>query len=142
MKKWIVICVFLIISLSSLLVIILWGSTFNLHTTAEKIGAGVLMVLGIGFLFLIPVFSQTLWLLWSKRYSDNQNLNPNSSEIEQSPNGVSTYDRWNELNLRRNLNYQTRHKPLLGIIGDINLLFQSLPELDSQSWVETPDALC
>ena len=90
--------------------------------------------------FLIPVFSQTLWLLWSKRYSDNQNLNPNSSEIEQSPNGVSTYDRWNELNLRRNLNYQTRHKLLLGIIGDVNLLFQSLPELDSQSWVETPDA--
>lgn len=134
------ICVFLIISLSSSLVIILWGSTFNLHTTAEKIGAGVLMVLGIGFLFLIPVFSQTLWLLWSKRYSDNQKLNPNSSEIEQRPNGVSTYDRWNELNLRRNLNYQTRHKPLLGIVGDVNLLFQSLPELGSQTWVETPDA--
>ena len=140
MNKWIVICVFLIISLSSSLVITLWGAAFNLHTTSEKFVAGILMILGIGFLFLIPVFSQTLWLVWSKRYSDNKNLNPNSSEIEQNQYNSSDYDRWNGLNLRRNLNYQTRHKPLLGIVGDVNLLLQSLPELSSQSWAETPDA--
>ena len=140
MNKWIVICVFLIISLSSSLVIILWGSTFNLHTTDWKNWSRSINGFRNWFLF---------WFLCLAKLCGYSGLSviliikisiQILTEIEQRSNGVSTYDRWNELNLRRNLNYQTRHKPLLGIVGDVNLLFQSLPELASQSWIETPDA--
>ncbi|ULJ62277.1 hypothetical protein MIS46_10000 [Wielerella bovis] len=142
MNKWIIICVFLIISLSSSLVIILWSNDLNLNTTFEKWSAGILIVMGLGFLFLIPVFSQTLWLAWSKRYSDKKRLNPaDSLSNEQHDYGVNhVYDAWKELKQRKNFNYHTRNKPLLGIVGDVHLLFSSLPELTSHKWVETADA--
>ena len=105
MNKWMIICVFLIISLSTSLIIILWSNDLNLNTTFEKWGAGILMVIGFGFLFLIPVFSQTLWLAWSKRYSDKKRLNPvDFLSNEQNNYDVDhTYDVWKELKQRKNL---------------------------------------